>query len=160
VLRRAFSLVPEYLRTEEDSQVTNFMDYGVPLGRRFRALKLWFVMRAYGREWIAARLRDHVEWTRELARSVGAHPCFELSAPAPLSVVCFRYRGTDEQNRQLLERINAGGEIFLSHTVLNGRFVLRFAIGNLRSTRDQIRRAWEEIQRLAQGVAETKLEET
>lgn len=153
ILRRAFSLVPEYLRTAEDGEVVNFMDYGVPLGRRFRSLKLWFVMRAFGREEIANRLREHIEWARELACCIQEHPDFELCAPAPLSLVCFRYRGSDEQNRELLERINACGEMFLSHTVLQGRFVLRFAIGNMRSTRDQIRRAWAEIQRLAPNGA-------
>src|SRR6185369_561414 len=127
VFKRAFSLIPEFLRTAEDSRVVNLMDYGVPLGRRFRALKLWFVMRYYGREGLAARIRNHVDWAQELAAMIAADDRFELCAPVPLSLVCFRRKGSDESNRKLLEQVNASGEVFLSHTALNGRFVLRLA---------------------------------
>jgi aromatic-L-amino-acid decarboxylase len=143
ILKRAFSLVPEYLRSAEDPRAVNLMDYGVPLGRRFRALKLWFVMRYYGREGLAARIREHVAWARELAGEIAADPRFELSAPVPLSLVCFRRKGSDEANRELLDRVNASGEVLLSHTVLNGRFVLRLAIGNHSTTREHVHRAWE-----------------
>src|SRR3984957_2599039 len=146
ILRRAFSLVPEYLRTAEDSRAVNYMDYGVPLGRRFRALKLWFVMRYYGREGLAARIRDHVAWAQELAATVAADPRFELCAPVPLSLICFRRNGNDDANRQLLEKVNASGEVFLSHPALQGRSVLRLAIGNHRSTRRHVQRAWELVQ--------------
>jgi len=146
ILRRAFSLVPEYLRSVEDPRALNYMDYGVALGRRFRALKLWFIMRYFGREGIRQALRAHIEWAQELAAWVDADARFERVAPAPLSVVCFRYRGTDEENRRLLEAVNASGRFFLSHTALNGRFVLRLAIGNLGTTREDVRQAWEMIQ--------------
>ncbi len=143
ILRRAFSLVPEYLRTADDPRAVNLMDYGVPLGRRFRALKLWFVMRHYGREGLASRIRDHVAWARELAGMIAADERFELSAPVPLSLICFRRKESDEANRELLQRVNASGKVLLSHTVLRGRFVLRLAIGNFATTRDHVQRAWE-----------------
>ncbi len=149
VLRRAFSLVPEYLRTAEGDRVLNYMDYGVPLGRRLRALKLWFVMRAYGRYGLAARIGSHIRWAAELAEQIAAHARFEMCAPTPLSLVCFRRKGTDEENQRLLDRINATGEMFLSHTVLNGRFVLRLAIGNYSTTREDLERVWKRIQELA-----------
>jgi len=149
VLRRAFSLVPEYLRTTEDSRAVNLMDYGVPLGRRFRALKLWFVLRRLGRQGISEALRAHIRWAQELAAWIDADQRFERVAPVPFSVVCFRLRGTDAENRRLLERLNAGGKFFLSHTELNGRYVLRVAIGNLATTREDVRQAWELIQRTA-----------
>jgi aromatic-L-amino-acid decarboxylase len=145
VLRRAFSLVPEYLRTADDPRAVNLMDYGVPLGRRFRALKLWFIMRSFGREGLAEILREHVRLAQELAKQVDADPRFERTAPSPFSVVCFRYKGTDEENRQIQEKVNATGEIFISGTVLNDRFSLRIAIGNRATTREHVQRAWELI---------------
>ena len=147
ILRRAFSLVPEYLRTAEDSRAVNYMDYGVPLGRRFRALKLWFVMRYFGREKLAEMIRSQIAWAHELADAVDADPCFERAAPAPFSVVCFRYKGTDDENRRLLDTVNATGEFFFSHTVLHGKFTLRLAIGNMGTTREHVMRAWEMIRR-------------
>ncbi len=149
ILKRAFSLVPAYLENAEDGRAVNYMDYGVPLGRRFRALKLWFVMRSFGREGICRVIRAQIDWARELATQIDAEPRFERVAPAPLSVVCFRLRGADQQNRELLDRVNAIGEIFLSHTVLHGRFVLRIAIGNLMTTRAHVQNAWELIRALA-----------
>jgi aromatic-L-amino-acid decarboxylase len=146
ILRRAFSLVPEYLRTTDNPRAVNLMDYGVPLGRRFRALKLWFVMRRYGREGLAARIRDHVAWAQELARMIAADERFELAAPVPLSLICFRGKGSDKVNRELLARVNATGAVLLSSTVLHGRFVLRLAIGNFATTRGHVQRAWEIIQ--------------
>ena len=143
VLRRAFLLVPEYLRTEEDPRAVNYMDYGVQLGRRFRALKLWFVLRYFGREGVAGILRSHVGWARQLAELIDADERFERVAPVPLSVVCFRYKGSDDDNRRLLENVNRSGKAFLSHTVLNGRFVLRLAIGNLGMTQEDVEEAWE-----------------
>jgi len=146
ILRRAFSLVPEYLRTADDPRAMNYMDYGVPLGRRFRALKLWFVMRYFGREGVTAILRNHIAWTQELASWIAADPRFEISAPSPFALVCFRYKGTDEENRVLLDRINASGKAFLSHTVLNGRYVLRLSIGNVKTTHADVESTWEAIQ--------------
>jgi aromatic-L-amino-acid decarboxylase len=146
ILRRAFSLTPEYLRANEDPRAVNYMDYGVPLGRRFRALKLWFVMRYFGRERIQQMLRQHMAWAREFASWVDADTRFERVAPVPFSVVCFRYKGTDDDNRAILARVHQDGQFFISHTELNGRYVLRVAIGNLATTREDVRAAWERIQ--------------
>jgi aromatic-L-amino-acid decarboxylase len=147
ILRRAFSLIPEYLKTAEDPRAVNYMDYGVQLGRRFRSLKLWFVLRYFGREGIAAAIRNHIEWARRLADLIERDPDFELAAPTPFSLVCFRYRGGDEENRRLLDAVNASGEAFLSHTVLNGRFVLRLAIGNLGTTWEDVAATWDLLKR-------------
>jgi len=153
VLRRAFSLVPEYLQTASDPRAVNLMDYGVPLGRRFRALKLWFVLRSYGREGLAEMLRGHIRMAQELAGWVDADERFERAAPAPFSVVCFRYRGSDEANRRLLDRVNAAGEVFLSGTVLRGQFTLHLAVGNYQTRPEHVRRAWEIVTREASGLA-------
>jgi aromatic-L-amino-acid decarboxylase len=153
VLRSAFSLVPEYLRTPEDPRAINLMDYGVPLGRRFRALKLWFILRSYGREGLADLLRGHVALAQELAGQVDADPRFERTAPTPFSVVCFRYKGTDERNKRIQDRVNATGEIFISGTVLRGRYTLRMAIGNGATERRHVQRAWELIGEAAERIA-------
>ncbi|MCS6816714.1 MAG: aminotransferase class I/II-fold pyridoxal phosphate-dependent enzyme [Blastocatellia bacterium] len=151
VLRRAFSLVPEYLRTEEEG-VRNFMDYGPQLGRRFRALKLWMVIRYFGQEGLAARIREHIRLAQQFAAWVDADPDFERVAPTPLSTVCFRARpqslalseaDLDRFNAALLEAINATGECFLSHTRIRGRLALRLAIGNVRTNERHVQRAWE-----------------
>ena len=152
ILRRAYSIAREYLTTGEGSREVNMMDYGVALGRRFRALKLWFILRYYGREGLMRMLRQHVAWAQELAALVDAHPRFERCAPARFSVVNFRYRGADEQNRALLEKVNASGEFFLSNTTLRGRYVLHLAIGNIGTTRDHVMRAWELIQKCAAEI--------
>ena len=141
VLRRAFSLVPEFLRSKEDPRALNYMEYGIALGRRFRALKLWFILRYYGREQIASMIEEHVRWAQELAKEIAAEPGWEVCAPVPLSLVCFRK--IDGDNEAIIERVNAGGETFLSHTVLNGKYVIRIAIGNMYTTRDHVFRAWE-----------------
>jgi aromatic-L-amino-acid/L-tryptophan decarboxylase len=147
VLRDAFSLVPEYLRTS-DEDVTNLMDYGPALGRRFRALKLWAVLRCHGREGLQALIREHVRLARLFASWLEETPGWEIVAPYPFSVVCFRRAGSDEENEALLERANASGEVFISHTRLDGRYVLRLAVGNMRTTEADVRRAWELLQRL------------
>jgi len=145
VLRRAFSLIPEYLRTADNPRAVNLMDYGVPLGRRFRALKLWFILRSFGREGLAETIRQHVRLARDFACKVDADPRFERVAPVPFSVVCFRYKGTDDENRAILDRVNATGEVFISGTVLNGRFTLHLAVGNRATTAAHVGRAWELI---------------
>jgi aromatic-L-amino-acid decarboxylase len=145
VLRRAFSLIPEYLQTAANPRAVNLMDYGVPLGRRFRALKLWFILRSFGREGLAAAIREHVRLAHQFACRVDADPRFERVAPVPFSVVCFRYKGTDDENRAILERVNATGEVFISGTVLNGRFALHLAVGNHATTEAHVERAWELI---------------
>jgi aromatic-L-amino-acid decarboxylase len=152
LLRQAFSLTPEYLRTTEAGAVKNLMDTGVQLGRRFRALKLWMIVRYFGAEGLRSRLVEHVRLARVFAGWVDADPDFERLAPVPFSVVCFRAkpRGTERTeaeleaiNQRLLDRMNATGEVFLSHTKLNGRFTLRLAVGNLRTEQRHVARAWE-----------------
>jgi aromatic-L-amino-acid decarboxylase len=146
-LRAAFSLVPEYLRSEDDA--TNLMDYGPALGRRFRALKLWAVLRCYGREGLQALIREHVRLAGLFESWVRDEPGWELRAPRPFSVVCFRREASDDENLAVLERVNASGEAFLSHTALNGRVALRLAVGNLRTSEADVRRAWEALRRAA-----------
>jgi aromatic-L-amino-acid decarboxylase len=142
---RAFSASPEYM-PERDGGVTDLKDYGPALGRRFRGLKLWAVLRCYGRDGLQALIREHVRLAQLFAAWLEAEPGWEIVAPHPLSVVCFRREGSDEQNRAILERVNASGEAFLSHTRLDGRLVLRLAIGNARTTEDDVRRAWDALQ--------------
>jgi len=155
VLREAFSLVPEYLKSNDAA--TNFMDYGIQLGRRFRALKLWMVIRYFGVDGIAARIREHVAWAKELARWIDDDPDFERLAPVPFSTVCFRAvprslgdpaaEAVDRFNESLIEAINREGEIFVSHTRLRGKFTIRLAIGNIKTTRADIVKAWDIIRR-------------
>src|SRR5580692_9639085 len=139
-LRQAFSLVPEILRTEDGG--LNLMDFGIPLGRRFRALKLWFVLRYYGHEGLASIIRDQVAMTRELRDRMAEDPRFEICAPAQLSVICFRQRGTDEANRLLLDAINGSGRFFMSSTVAHGRYILRIAVGNMLTSRTTLDELW------------------
>lgn len=153
ILRRAFSVVPEYVKTAEDPRAVNYMEYGVPLGRRFRALKLWFVMRHFGQEGICAIIRSHIEYAQRLAGLIRSHPDFEVAAPTPFSLVCFRYRGTDDENRALLESVNGSGKAFLSQTVLNGRFVLRVAIGNIATQWEDLEEVWELVKQSAKKAA-------
>jgi len=172
-VRAAFSLVPEYLRTPEDPDARNYMDYGVQLGRRFRALKMWFVLRYFGRSGIVARLRRHIAWAQEVAGWIDEDPDFERLAPVPFSVVCFRAvpaglgarlasasgderasleAWLDELNQRLMDTVNASGVAYLSHTRLDGRLTLRLAIGNLRTEREHIERCWR---RLREEAAKT-----
>lgn len=148
--RAAFSLVPEYLRTPD--AVDSLGDYGPALGRRFRALKLWAVLRCYGRRGLQAMIREHVRLAELFERWVRDEPGWELAAPRPFSVVCFRRLGTDEENERLLAAVNATGEIFISHTRLDGRYVLRLAIGNERTTEADVRRAWDVLRREAAAL--------
>src|SRR5260221_7012316 len=152
ILRRAFSLTPDYLKTQEDPRAHNLMDYGVPLGHRFRALKLWFVMRYFGRERVEAMLRSHIQWAKDFAALVDGHPKFERVAPVPLSVVCFRFKGSDDENKAIMERVNASGRVFIASTVLNGKLTLRLAIGNLETTWSDVQEAWELLQKAAEGI--------
>ena len=151
VMRRMFSLeeAPPYLQAAEQDRAVNLADYSLALGRRFRSLKLWFVLRYFGREGIARILRGHMAVAQDLAQRISADSRFEVAAPVLFSLVCFRFRGSDQQNRDLLERINAGGRAFLSGTTLNGKFVLRLAIGNIATTQDDVYQTWEWIRSLA-----------
>lgn len=153
VLRAAFSLTPEYLKTTETEAVKNLMDTGVQLGRRFRALKLWMVLRHFGAEGIRQRLAEHIRLAQLFAGWIDASAEFERTAPAPLSVVCFRARQSDEFNERLLDRLNASGEVFLSHTRLQGRFTLRLAIGNLHTRETHVARAWALIREKSAELA-------
>ncbi len=146
-LREAFSLVPEYLRTAD--AVDSLGDYGPALGRRFRALKLWAVLRCYGREGLQRVVREHVRLAGLFEDWVRAEPGWEICAPRHFSLVCFRREGSDTDNEELLARTNASGEAFLSHTKLHDRFVLRLAIGHERTTEDDVRRAWDVLRREA-----------
>jgi len=149
-VRNAFSLVPEYLRVAEE--VASLSEYTQVLGKRFRALKLWAVLRCYGREGLQAVIREHLRLAALFERWVGEEPGWELCAPRHFSLVCFRHEGSDELNEALLERVNASGDVFLSHTRLDGRYVVRLAIGNARTTEDDVRFAWEVLRREARGV--------
>jgi aromatic-L-amino-acid decarboxylase len=155
-LRAAFALTPEYLKTVEAAPVKNLMDTGIQLGRRFRALKLWMVIRHFGANGLRARLGEHMRLARVFADWIDASPMFERLAPVPFSVVCFRARPTglsedeiDALNERLLESINDTGEIFISHTKLDGRFTLRLAIGNLHTADTHVARAWVLLQQHA-----------
>ena len=148
-LRSAFSLVPEYLRTSDEAE--SLSDYGPALGRRFRSLKLWAVLRCYGREGLQARIREAVRLAEQFESWVGDEPGWELCAPRRFSVVCFRCDGGDEENEAIVERVNKCGEAFLSHTRLNDRYVIRLAIGSERTTEDDIRRAWDALRAAARG---------
>ncbi|HEY6333920.1 MAG TPA: pyridoxal-dependent decarboxylase [Blastocatellia bacterium] len=160
VLRRAFSLIPEYLRSAEVDLTPNFMDYGPQLGRRFRALKLWFVMRYYGAEGLVARIREHIRLAREFASWIDLNPDFERMAPAPFSTVCFRVshlkhggdtteqddQAVNDLNERLLGQVNREGKVFLSHTKLRNKFTLRLAIGNIRTREEHIELAKHSLQ--------------
>jgi aromatic-L-amino-acid decarboxylase len=147
VMRRMLSLeeAPPYLQAAEQDRAVNLSEYSLALGRRFRSLKLWFVLRYFGREGITRILRGHMEMARDLAQRISTDSRFELAAPVLFSLVCFRYRGSDQNNRELLDRINASGRAFLSGTTLHGKFVLRLAIGNIATTEDDVRQTWEWI---------------
>jgi len=149
--RRTFSLVPEYLRSPADH--VSLSELSVPLGRRFRALKLWAVLRCYGRTGLQERIREHVRLAQLFASWVRAEHGWEVCAPVPFSLVCFRLDAPDETNEALIERVNASGEIFISHTRLHDRFVLRLAIGNFRTTEDDVRLAWDVLQREAAAIS-------
>ena len=146
-LRDAFTLVPEYLRTN-DEEAVNLSEYGPALGRRFRALKLWAVLRCYGREGLQAEIREAVRLAGLFEGWVRGEPGWELCAPRPFSLVCFRGAGSDAENEALLERVNRGGELFLSHTKLDGRYVLRLAVGN-NAREEDVERAWAVLRREA-----------
>ncbi|HYW09182.1 MAG TPA: pyridoxal-dependent decarboxylase, partial [Longimicrobium sp.] len=156
IVKRAFSLVPEYLATPEGESVTNLMDFGPALGKRFRALKLWMTLRRFGSEGMAARIREHVRLARGFAAWVDAEPGWERMAPTPMSLVVFRHApdGMDDaaansHNERLMAAVNETGEILISHTRLRGRVALRLAVGNLKTTEAHVARAWDLLKRAA-----------
>lgn len=158
-LLRACSISPEYLRTAHDAQVVNYRDWGIQLGRRFRALKLWFVLRSYGAEGLRAMLRRHIELAAAFRGLVAGEPGFELMAPSPFGLVCFRHHpaaledgaALDHHNERLLGRINASRRVYLTHTTLAGRYVIRMAIGQWQTTAEHVALAWDLIREAARG---------
>ncbi|HVZ17612.1 MAG TPA: pyridoxal-dependent decarboxylase, partial [Terriglobales bacterium] len=135
----------DYLKNQEDPRAVNLMDYGVPLGHRFRALKFWFVLRYFGRERLAQALRTHIQWAQDLAELIEHDARFEISAPHPFSTVCFRLKSGDEENTAILEQVNASGKFYISQTKLRGKTVLRVSIGNLGTTWEDVLACWEMI---------------
>jgi aromatic-L-amino-acid decarboxylase len=154
VLIRTMSVVPEYLRNQstESGAVIDYRDWQIPLGRRFRALKLWFVLRHYGLEGLRFHIREHVRLAQDFAEWVKKDDRFELAAPAPLNLVCFRLRSGDEQNQILMNSLNRSGSLYLTHTRLNDRFTLRLCIGQANTGERHVRRAWEQIQQQAARI--------
>ncbi|MFO7654919.1 MAG: pyridoxal-dependent decarboxylase [Candidatus Krumholzibacteriia bacterium] len=183
LLQKTMAIDPEYLRTDRDREVTNFRDWGLPLGRRFRALKLWFVLRSFGAQGLRDKLREHLDLAQWFAGQVAADPAFELLAPVPVQTVCFRHRPEagaamvtsatdragespppltgrtpeedelDRRNKALLDRINGTGRVFLTHTRLGGRYTLRMSIGQLQTRREHVEEAWALIRAAAEPEA-------
>ncbi|TSA30810.1 MAG: amino acid decarboxylase [Ignavibacteriales bacterium] len=154
VLKKAFSLSAEYLKTAEDSSVINYMDYGIQLGRRFRSLKFWFVLRYFGVEGLQTRLREHIRLGQFFAKWIDEHPHFERVAPTPFSTICFRAKPTgwndekklNELNEKLLNEVNLTGKIFITHTKLNEKFTIRLVVSGLRTEEKHLELAWNVIQ--------------
>ena len=164
-LLHAFASTPEYLRTAQDAEVANFRDWGIQLGRRFRALKLWFVLRTYGVTGLQAMLREHIALGHEFAGWVRAEPEYEVMAPSPVGLVCFRHRPAaiahDEaalatHNRAILERLNRSGRVFLTHTTLDGRYAIRLAVGQRCTRREHVEEAWRLIRASARASASAR----
>jgi aromatic-L-amino-acid decarboxylase len=162
-LLHTFSMTPEYLKSAHDADAVNFRDWGIQLGRRFRALKLWFVIRRFGLEGLRSRIRDHIALAGEFAARVKAHDDFELLAPPALGLVCFRHRPADrdgddptldELNERLLAAVNETGRVHLTHTRLRGRFTIRLSVGQLHTSRAEVEEAWRLFTELALGLAE------
>ncbi len=156
-LIRTFEILPEYLKTKEGQQVNNYRDWGVPLGRRFRALKLWFVIRSFGVSGLQEKIRSHIRWAHELSEKIQATQDFQLLAPVPLATICFRYKpvGINDENRlnelnaELMETLNATGKLYLTHTKLDGVYTLRLVIGQTQLRETHIQEAWQMIQEVA-----------
>jgi len=150
-LIRSLSILPEYLKNQatESGAVIDYRDWQIPLGRRFRALKLWFVIRHYGVEGLRHHVRRHIELAQAFRSWIEADSRFELAAPAPLNLVCFRLRAGDDESRALLDRLNASGDLYLTHTVLDGKFTLRLCVGQTRTEREHVEAAWAKIQDFA-----------
>ncbi len=153
-LTSTFEIMPEYLKTDADRRVKNFRDWGIPLGRRFRALKLWFVIRHYGVSGIQQKIRNHIALAKELESWIREDPSFEVMAPVSINLVCFRYHPKEQSlnedelegiNKALMDELNRSGKMFLTHTKLKGRFSLRVCIGQTNTTREHVQKAWERI---------------
>jgi aromatic-L-amino-acid decarboxylase len=147
-LIQTLSVLPEYLRNQatESGAVIDYRDWQIPLGRRFRSLKLWFVIRHYGIEGLQYHVRQHVALAQKFAEWVRQDGRFELAAPAPLNLICFRHKRGDEANQTLMERLNGSGDLYLTHTKLDGRVTLRFCVGQTNTQARHVERAWQRIQ--------------
>ncbi len=157
-LRRTFEILPEYLKTAHDKEVNNYRDWGIPLGRRFRALKLWFVFRAYGRQGLQQMLRSHMSWARNLERKIGEHPDFKLLAPVTFNLLCFRYQPAsvpperwNDLNQAMLSWIQQQGRYYLSHTMLRGKYAIRLVAGNAQQQESDVQGAWNEVLQAAEA---------
>ena len=158
-LIKTLSILPEYLKNQatESGAVFDYRDWQIPLGRRFRSLKLWFVIRHYGVEGLQFHVRQHVAMAQSFAQWVRNDERFEVVAPVPLNLVCFRYRGTDDENQRLMDRLNQSGDLYLTHTKLGDRFVLRFCVGQTNTQLHHVEQAWRRIQQEASKLqAEAK----
>lgn len=162
LLVRTFEIMPEYLKTPEDERVKNYRDWGIPLGRRFRALKLWFVLRSFGAEGLRSKIRNHISLAQKLAKEIKQHEHFELLAPVPLNTICFRFhpdhisdeKKLNELNRKLLSQIQESGKLFLTHTILDGKFTIRIVPGNTNLEKRHVDEAWELINEKAFKLVE------
>lgn len=155
-LRRVFTLVPEYLRGDTGEAERNYMDYGVPLGRRFRALKAWMVFRTFGRSGIAARIREHLRLAKLFGEWVTASSDFELSAPITMGVVCFRAKQSDALNSKIVEAVNRSGRAYLNRTELRGQTFIRLGLGNVLTTEKHVRAGWELIQQTERNLCHSE----
>jgi aromatic-L-amino-acid decarboxylase len=154
-LTSTFENLPEYLKTDADRQVKNFRDWGIPLGRRFRALKLWFVIRSFGIKGLQEKVRAHIELAKEFESWIQEDPQFEVMAPVTINLVCFRYHPShrnfseeelEEINKVLMDKLNRSGKMFITHAKLKGKFTLRFCIGQTNTTREHVQKAWDQLQ--------------
>ena len=156
----AFEILPEYLKTKEGDQVVNFRDWGIALGRRFRALKLWFVIRYYGVEGLKARISEHIAWAEEVYEQAKSTPAFEIISPLRLTLFSFRYRpeGLEDDaaieafNETLLRKLNDGGQIYLTQNRVRGRYAIRFAVGQANTARRHVQAAWVLIEDTAREL--------
>jgi len=157
-LIKTLSVLPEYLRNKatESGAVIDYRDWHIPLGRRFRSLKLWFVIRHYGIEGLRYHIRRHIELAQNFARWVEESDLFELAVPPPLNLVCFRHVGGDLINQQLLDRLNRGGSLYLTHTTLDDRYTLRFCVGQTHTEAHHVDQAWQKIQETARELEKYK----
>ena len=160
LLVRTFEIMPEYLKTPEDERVKNYRDWGIPLGRRFRALKLWFVMRSFGIEGLQEKIRQHLQFAQHLKQKMEQHDHFEVMAPVPLNTICFRFhpgyiddqKKLNELNEKLLEQIQKSGKLFLTHTKLDGKYTIRIVLGNTNLKKHHVDKAWKLIQKMGHDL--------
>ena len=154
-LIQTLSVLPEYLRNQatESGAVIDYRDWQIPLGRRFRSLKLWFVIRHYGVEGLQHHVREHVRLAQQFADWVRTDERFELAAPAPLNLVCFRHKGGDAANQTIMDRLNRSGDLYLTHTKLNGKLTLRLCVGQTNTKARHVENAWKRIREEAEKIA-------